>query len=369
MPVTRRLAIVAFAAAVVGCGPTHTSRYQRKEAQKSLAKLETPGVVIGEFHLTKVVDGDTVRVDGLDSSLRLLGIDCEETFKHESERRLAEGNDWPTYLKLMRGEAKHPVKIASPLGEQAKVFGKKFFADATVVRVERDDPRQIRDRFNRYLAYVFAKKNGVWVNYNVEVVRAGMAPYFTKYGYSTRFDQEFRDAQDEAQKAHRGIWEPGAMAAQDYDERFKWWNARGDFVRAWQKEAEGKADHLMIDEWDIMTKLESYVGREVTIIGTIGDVKIGDRGPTRVSLSRRVHSDLPLIFWDKDVFVASGIGAWKGEYVSVTGTVTVYENKYNHRKQLQIVVDRPSQIRLSPIPGLTLPDGTTPPPLTAGVQP
>ena len=35
--------------------------------------------------------------------------------------------------------------------------------------------------------------------------------------------------------------------------------------------------------------------------------------------------------------------------------VTTYTNKYNHRKQFQIVVDRPGQIILSPVPGLAMP--------------
>jgi endonuclease YncB( thermonuclease family) len=362
------LAILAAALAIAGCGPTHSERYQRKQAQKSLSRLETPGVVVGEFTVSKVTDGDTLRVDGLDSALRLLGIDCEETFKNEGDRRLAESADWATYLETKRGGKKRPVKIASPLGEQAKVFGKKFFEDAPVVRVERDDPRQIRDRFDRYLAYVFAKKNGVWLNYNVEVVRAGMSPYYAKYGYSIRFHDEFVAAEKEARAAQRGIWAPDAMAAKDYDERHVWWDARGDFIRAWNKAAEGKPDHLLIDQWDITTRLEQFVGREVTLLGTIGEIRFGDRGPTRVMMSRRMFSDLPLIFWDKDVFVASGVADWKGEYISVTGTVAIYENKHNRRKQLQIVIDRPSQIRLSPIPGLTLPEAPVATPAAAAAE-
>jgi len=354
----RRATLAALVAAfgiAAGCGPTHTARYQRQQAQQSLRKLETPGVVVGEFHLTKVIDGDTISVDGLDSSLRLLGIDTEETFKNEPDRRGVEA-DWQGYLKAKRGDSKRPVKMATPLGEQAKLFGKKFFEGSTLVRIERDDPRQIRDRYNRYLAYVLAKKDGVWVNYNVETVRAGMSPYFAKYGYSSRFHDEFVAAEKEARAAKRGIWEAGAMAYPDYAEREAWWNARGDFVRAWRQEAEGKPDHFMIDQWDIMARLEDSVGREVTLLGTVGSVRFGDRGPTRVMMSRRMFSDVPLIFWDKDVFVASGVAGWKGEFISVTGTVTEYENKHNHRKQLQIVIDRPSQIRLSPVPGLAMPE-------------
>ena len=52
-------------------------------------------------------------------------------------------------------------------------------------------PGEIRDRYDRYLAYVFAEIDGKWVNYNVECVRAGMSPYFMKYGYSQRFHADF----------------------------------------------------------------------------------------------------------------------------------------------------------------------------------
>jgi hypothetical protein len=185
-----------------------------------------------------------------------------------------------------------------------------------------------------------------------------MSPYFSKYGYSKRFHAEFVRAEQEARAAQRGIWDPTAMAYPDYDERKAWWDARGEFIHQWETAAAGKPDHLLVDQWDIMAQLEKNVGRQVTLLGTIGEIRLGDRGPTRVMLSRRMFSDIPLIFWDKDVFVASGVGGWRGEYIAVTGTVTVYENKYNHKKQFQIVIDRPSQITLSPIPGLTLPDGS-----------
>ena len=39
----------------------------------------------------------------------------------------------------------------------------------------------------------------------------------------------------------------------------------------------------------------------------------------------------------------------------VTGVPTMYENKHTHKKQLQIQVDRASQIQLSKVPGLTPP--------------
>ncbi|MBP9202743.1 MAG: thermonuclease family protein [Kofleriaceae bacterium] len=353
----RLVTAAVLAAALVpaaGCGPGHSARYSRKQAQKSLQKLETPGLLLGEFTLTQVVDGDTVKVDGLDSSLRLIALDCEETFKNDDDKRGVE-TDWNAYLVNKRGDSKRPVKAATPMGEIAKQFGKQFFADADKVRLERDDAREIRDRYNRYLAYVLVQRRGTWVNYNVEVVRAGMSPYFSKYGYSRRYHQEFVAAEREARAAGRGIWAPTAMSYRDYDERKAWWDARAEFIAAFDRQAEGRTDHFPVTQWDLTRHLEALVGKQVTLLGTVGEVKIGDRGPTRVLLSRRMFSDFPLVFFDKDALVASGLIGWRGEFIAVTGVVTEYENRHNHKKTLQIVVDRPSQITLSPIPGLTLP--------------
>ena len=350
----RSLVLLLSVVTLAACQPVGGARYTRKLAQHSLQKLEQPGIVVGEFHLTKVVDGDTVKVDGLDSSLRLLGIDTEETFKNEADRRGAEAG-LDQYMKDKRGTAKRPVKMATPMGEQAKVFAKQFFEGVDKVRVERDHPAEIRDRYNRYLAYVFALKGGTWVNYNVEAVRAGMGPYFPKYGRSRRFHDQFLAAEVEAKAAKRGIWAPGVMSYPDYPEREAWWNARGDFVEVFRKEAEGKDNYVDITHWDAMDKLEQHVGKEVVLIGTVGDIRIGEKGPSKVTLSRRLYDDFPLMFFDKDVLGTTGLLAWKGEFVMATGVPSIYENKHTHKKQIQIVIDHASQIRLSPVPGLTVP--------------
>jgi endonuclease YncB( thermonuclease family) len=345
--------VVFLLAVMVACSPVGGKRYDRKQAQKSLKKLEATGLVLGEFKLTKVVDGDTIRVDGLDSSLRLLGMDAEETFKNEADRRAVEA-DWTRYLKTKKGDSRSPVKAATPMGEVAKDFAKKWFDGVRTVRIERDHPAEIRDRFDRYLAYVFAEKHGVWLNYNVEGVRAGITPYFPKYGNSRRFHQEFVAAAAEAKAAQRGIWQPGAMAYPDYPEREAWWSARGNFVEAFRKEGEGKPSYIDITHWDALQQLEAHVGKEVRLLGTIDDIRIGQHGPSRVTMSR-----FPLIFFDNDVLGTSGLSTWRGEFVVVTGVPTFYENKKTKQKQLQIVVDRASQIQLCPVPGLHAPTADT----------
>ncbi|MEO8698865.1 MAG: thermonuclease family protein [Kofleriaceae bacterium] len=344
---------LAIVAALVACTPVGGERYTRKQAEKSIGKLEKSGISVGEFRLTKVVDGDTVWVDGLDKSLRLLGIDAEETFKNEADRRAVE-TDWNGYLKAKRNGGKRPVKLATPLGEQAKAFGKVWFEGVGKVRVERDHPAEIRDRYDRFLAYVLANKGGVWQNYNVELVRAGLSPYFSKYGYSRRYHKDFVAALAEAKAAGRGIWATGTMHAPDYPERETWWFARGDFVDEFRKEGEGKSDYIDLTHWDTKKLLEDHIGKEVHVLGTVDELIRDTKGPARVNLGGP-KGGFPLIFFDRSLLTATGLAEWKGEYVIATGIVNVYTNKNTKRSSLQIQIERTSQIKLSSVPGLSLP--------------
>ena len=137
-------------------------------------------LIIGEFPLktNAIIDGDTVKVEGLKTTLRLLAIDTEETFKKEKERRLYEAG-WSTYLAKVKGKSRKPVKAATPLGMEAKEWAEKFFKGTAAVRLERDHPKEIRGRYNRYLAYVFAKKDGQWINYDNEMMHFALKRHAT----------------------------------------------------------------------------------------------------------------------------------------------------------------------------------------------
>lgn len=338
-----------FALGSLGCpGPDsrRTRRYKKSMLQESLQRFETTGLLIGTFPLATnaVIDGDTIRVSGLKTTLRLLAIDTEETFKKDKERRLYE-QGWDFYLKTMTDDGRKLAKMATPLGDEAKKFAEAFFSGVQAVRLERDHPREIRGRFDRYLTYVFAKKDGRWVNYNLECVRAGMSPYFTKYAYSRRFHSEFVAAQEEARKNERGIWDPKKQHYTDYDRRLVWWNARADFIQEFEKEAAGKPNYVVLTNWDALRRLQDHVDKEVVLLGSVASIQLGDRGPTRVMLARRRGADFPLIFFDKDVFGSSGIARHSGEYVRVTGRVAQWFNKFRKRYELQIVVNLPGQIR------------------------
>lgn len=347
------VAVIAAAAMASCAADTQQSRrYSRERAQKSLTQLEQPGLVIGEFKLAAkdpVLDGDTVKVEGLETTLRLLGIDTEETFKNEADRRAA-ADDFDQYLRDKRGDRKNPAKAATPMGEEAKKWAKEFFAGVDTIRLERDHPREVRGLYGRYLSYILVEKDGVWMNYNVECVRAGMSPYFTKYGYSRRFHDQFVVAQRQAQNDRRGIWNPDKQKYPDYDERLVWWNARAEFIRSFEEEAGEKDNYIPLTRWDSLQRIEAYEGREVVILGTVARVKLGQKGPSKVYLSRRRTSSFPIVFFDKDVMGNTGIAQARGEFVRVRGTVSKYFNKYRKTDELQVVVTLPGQVQVLKIP-------------------
>jgi endonuclease YncB( thermonuclease family) len=327
-------------------------RYDLAHLQQALDGPEADaGLVLGVFPLAPnaVVDGDTIKVAGLDASLRLLAIDTEETWKSSKDYKLYERLGFDRYLEVKQGQTSGLYKGATPLGMDAKDYAQDFFRKDTHVRLERDHPKEIRGRFGRFLTYVFVERDGEWVNYNVECVRAGMSPYFAKYGYSRRFHDDFVQAQEEARANKVGIWDPAREHYRDYDLRLRWWNGRGDFIEAFEKRAEKRADHIVLTHWDSLARLARAEGKEVWLLGTVGSIRRAKgNAPTRVLLSRRMFSDFPLVFFDERVVERSGIEAIAGEFVVVRGTVTSYTYQGKGRrpgsKQLQIVVRNPAQI-------------------------
>ncbi len=309
---------------------------------------EREGLLIGEFALSHapVIDGDTIRVEGLDRAVRLLSIDTEETFHGKAERAAA-AKDFRSYLHRTRGDSPRPVKAGTPMGEEAKRFAKSFFEGVELVRLERDDPKEIRGHYGRLLAHAIVQKEGRWVRYNLECVRAGMSPYFTKYGYSNRFHKDFAAAETEAREARRGIWNPDSKSYDDYDERRAWWNARAEFILAFEHEASGRDDYIELSHWDAGMQLEEALGREVTVLATVERIRRFDR-LVRVELAAPNQARFPVIFFDRDVFRRSGIADYAKEPVMVRGKVERYE-KGSYRT-LQIVVRDPEQVTLPTLP-------------------
>ena len=184
------------------------------------------GTVIEGIKLTKVVDGDTVKVeiDGKEESLRLCCLDTEES--------------WPGGSK--------PVTNAGKLASQ---WAKDYFGvdddgfptSEVMVDVEFDtnDPVNLclenhRGNYGRLICYAY--KGGE--NYNLIAVENGWSPYFVKYGRTRLYHEEFQAAEAQAQSENLAIWDPETNAGgnrREYDRLISWWHLRGSVVEEYRK--------------------------------------------------------------------------------------------------------------------------------------
>ena len=148
--------------------------------------------IAGQCRVTRVVDGDTIVVNyhGKYEKVRLLCVDTPESVHRDKKRNVPMGKAASRYTK-------------------SRLTGK-------YVDLEFEEKR--RGYYGRLLAYVFVDS----VNFNVELVRQGLSPYYTKYGLSRKYDQEFREAERHAKKNGLNIWGDPDLAKKYLRLKSKW---------------------------------------------------------------------------------------------------------------------------------------------------
>lgn len=297
---------------------------------------------IGEFTVQKILDGDTFRFEGLDKSTRLMGIDTEETFKDsDAEMKVNDlASHWLDYYYQKKDSSGKPAKIESPFGYDTWQWTKKMFKDVVKVRLEVDDFKRVIDMFNRYLVYIIGiKADGTEFNYNIECVKQGYSPYFSKYGYVARFDKEFKAAQKYAQDNKLGIWSGKELSYPDYAERLQWWDKRGDQIKRYETLYDGKPGYFsMLDATDY-NRLKDKLGDTVTVFGNIARV-ITDNEPhiAKIEISDDEHLDLVFFKKNYELMEELKLSDPKGYYLYVKGKLSEYKGR------IQIIIEDKSQI-------------------------
>lgn len=131
------------------------------------------------YDVVRIIDGDTVvlKIDGKDETIRLVGINTPET--------------------------KDPRKPVECFGYEATNKAKELLENQRVTFTA-DPTQDIRDKYDRLLGYIHTE-NGVFFNF--EMIKQGYAYEYT-YNTSYQYQNEFKQAQNEAQKEKRGLWSP-----------------------------------------------------------------------------------------------------------------------------------------------------------------
>lgn len=117
--------------------------------------------------------------------------------------RLAGGMEKVRYIGVDTPEVHHPTRGEEPGGREATAVNRRLLGDRPV-RLETDV--QLRDRYGRLLAYVWARRpDGGEVMVNAELVRLGYAAVMT-VPPNVRHATLFRRLAAEARAQHRGLW-------------------------------------------------------------------------------------------------------------------------------------------------------------------
>ncbi len=173
---TRRLAaLIVAVAGVVGwlAGPAGAT------------SVPAPVTTI-EGTISAVIDGDTVkvRVRGFETPVRLLGIDTPET--------------------------RDPRKPVQCYGPQATAMTRRLLPVGRRVIVRSDPTQATRDRYARFLGYVFRADRPLAPNRSVNytLVRTGRAKVYVYGGVRFAAARPYFRAQNRARRAKAGLWGP-----------------------------------------------------------------------------------------------------------------------------------------------------------------
>ncbi len=260
------------------CGQHDADSVKSKLTHAGIETKPDPTLIIGSYTQYKVVDGDTFHVLDLERGVRFLCIDTEEVPRGQNAaQELAQlRSRWPEQYYTKAEGKRFPVKTASPFGFDTAEWAKRWFRDVDSIRLERDSRDNVYGYFGRYLAYVFAKKNGTWMNYNVECVRLGYSPYSMKYGYSTRFHDAFTSAQQEARQNNRGIWNDEIQHYPQYAERLQWWTSRAESIAEFLRLRKEHSSLYFIGRDGEYERLSLAAGKKVCVFAALGRVPEGN---------------------------------------------------------------------------------------------
>lgn len=165
----------------LGLGITDADLNTIPVAQNSQASLLAAQPAAKTYKVIKIIDGDTLvaSINGKNETLRLIGLDTPETVD--------------------------PRKPVQCFGREASSKAKELLTGQPV-RLEAEPSQGERDKYNRLLRYLFLEDG---TNYQDYMIRQGYAHEYT-YNIPYKYQTQFKQAEDEARFAKRGLWADGA---------------------------------------------------------------------------------------------------------------------------------------------------------------
>lgn len=178
-------AIVGVITLIFAAYQVWTTQPQLLQPSQQSSPTPQPTAVLSEqtsgasmsAQVVRVVDGDTVRVsfNGEEKTIRLIGINTPESVD--------------------------PRREVECFGKEASNRAKELLSGQTVI-LEQDETQGNTDRYNRLLRYVRLPDGRI---FNQVLIGEGYAYEYT-YDLPYKYQAEFKQAQNDAQNAKRGLW-------------------------------------------------------------------------------------------------------------------------------------------------------------------
>lgn len=153
-----------------------------KTALQAIEELDQT-FVLGETDesiivVDSIVDGDTIKFyyHGNLETARLIGIDTPET--------------------------KHPTKGVECFGKEATSHLESLIEGEEII-IEFDSSQGERDRYNRFLVYVYRSRDNLFINR--QMIADGYAHEYT-YNIGYQHQTEFLQEEKQAQLQRKGLW-------------------------------------------------------------------------------------------------------------------------------------------------------------------
>jgi len=176
-----------------------------------------------QFKVLRVVDGDTIDIEyhGKKERVRLLCVNTPESVHPDKKQNI-------------------------PMGKVASQYAKDRLSGRSV---SLEFETRKRGNYGRLLAYVFVDGH----NFNLELVRQGLSPYYTKYGFSGKYDQQFRQAEKIARKEGLNIWGDPELTQKYLRLKSKWGQYRSE------NQSSGPVYRTQNKEWSFVASRKSKV--------------------------------------------------------------------------------------------------------------
>lgn len=179
------LLIFAQVLQVASSTPTNKTASQTSSTSSEPTATEPTPTIQAQpkslYDVVKVIDGDTidVSIDGKIERIRLIGVDTPEVVD--------------------------PRKPVQCFGQEASAKMHKLL-DGKKVSLESDQSQGDKDKYSRLLRFVFTEDN---INVAHELILSGFAHEYT-YNLPYKYQKEFKEAQQFAEKNELGLWAPDA---------------------------------------------------------------------------------------------------------------------------------------------------------------